>query len=90
MVFLSIDIVLDLLSAMRTSKPLPGWALFLRLFTAVAYLAIFMVYVALGKVFPNRYTYWGLPPGFACPLVYLFLWLIGYVSFRRPCHRCHD
>lgn len=60
---------------------MPGWAALLRLFSAVAYLTIFMVYVGLGKVFPSKYTYWGLPRGFAGPLVYLFLWLIGYVHF---------
>jgi hypothetical protein len=56
----------------------PGWALLLRLFFGMAYLATFMAYVGVGRVFPSGYTYWGLPVGFAGPVVYLFLWLLGY------------
>jgi len=43
----------------------------------VAYLASFMAYVTLGRVFTPGYTYWGMPAGFAVPVVYVFLWLIG-------------
>jgi hypothetical protein len=49
----------------------------LRLFLGVGYLAVFMAYVALGRVFPFGYTYWNLPPSFAGPVIYLFLWLLG-------------
>jgi hypothetical protein len=76
-ILLGMDMILDVFSAAQYKKAWPGWALFLRLFIGVGYITIFMVYVALGRAFPSNYTYWGLPSGFAGPIVYLFLWLIG-------------
>jgi hypothetical protein len=76
-IFLGADVILDVFSAAQFRKPWPGWALFLRLFIGVAYISIFMVYVAIGRAFPVGYTYWYLPTGYATPIVYLFLWLIG-------------
>jgi hypothetical protein len=77
-VLLSIDILVDLFAAVRARHPWLGTAVLLRLILGIGYLAIFMVYVGLGLVFPPNFSYWGIERGYAGPVVYLFLWLIGY------------
>lgn len=74
---LSLDICLDIQSAVRFRKQWLGVLVLLRLTCGIGYLAVFMVYVAMGHVFTAGYTYWGLESGYAGPVVYLFLWLIG-------------
>jgi hypothetical protein len=76
---LGIDVLLDIQSFVSLSQKWPSWALLLRLTCGIGYLTIFMVYVGLGRVFTPGYSYWGIESGFAGPIVYLFLWLIGYV-----------
>lgn len=79
MVLLGVDIILDILSVALLRGLWPGWAILLRLICGVGYLAIFMAYVGLGRVFPFGYTYWKVPEGYGGPIVYLFLWLVGCV-----------
>ncbi|OAA59096.1 hypothetical protein SPI_06298 [Niveomyces insectorum RCEF 264] len=74
---LSFDILLDQYTIWRIACDHPGWALLVRLALGIGYLALFMVYVGMGSVFPRRYAFWGLTPGFSGPVVYLFLWMIG-------------
>jgi len=76
-VFLGLDTLLDVISLVRLNKEWPAWALVLRLLSAVVYIALFMVYVSHGRVFPPDFTFWAMSPGFAGPVVYLFLWLLG-------------
>lgn len=76
-VFLGIDAGFDAFSVAFFRSLWPGWVLLLRLIFGVGYLAIFMAYIGIGRVFPYGYTYWGLDRGYAGPVVYLFLWLIG-------------
>jgi len=76
-VLVALDILLDLAALAHVSRPRRGWPLLLRLLLGIGYLAIFMTYVGLGRVFPWGFSYWGIAPGFAGPVVYLFLWLIG-------------
>ena len=80
MALLGIDIILDVSSVVRLRGMWPSWAVLLRLICGVGYIANFMAYVGLGRVFPFGYTYWGIAEGFCGPIVYLFLWLAGYVS----------
>ena len=74
---LSCDILLDLFSLIRFRRRCPGWMLMLRLIFGIGYLAVFMAYVGLGRVFTPGFTYWGMHPSYAGPVVYLFLWGIG-------------
>src|SRR3569833_421144 len=76
-VLLALDACIDLLSLARVRSHHPGWAVLVRLLLGGGYLAVFMVYVGFGRVFPMAYSYWGMSSGFAGPVVYLFLWLIG-------------
>lgn len=79
MALLGIDIGLDVLSVARPRGVWPAWSVLLRMACGIGYLAIFMAYIGMGRVFPDGYTYWGLSKGFCGPVVYLFLWLVGYV-----------
>ncbi len=76
-VLLSLDGLLDGFAFVCIRVRRPGWALILRLVFGIGYLAVFMAYVGLGRVFPNGYAYWGMAPSFSGPVVYIFLWLIG-------------
>lgn len=76
-VLLGLDAIFDVFSIALFRRSWPGWALLIRLLFGVGYLAIFMAYIAIGRVFTPGYTYWGLDRGYAGPVVYLFLWLIG-------------
>lgn len=77
LVFLGLDTLLDILSLARLYRAWPCWALRLRLANGVAYIALFMGYVGHGRVFPAGFTYWAMTPGYAGPVVYMFLWLLG-------------
>lgn len=77
LVFLGIDTLLDILSLVRLHKPWPAWALLIRLMNGVVYIIMFLIYVAHGRVFPSGFTFWAMAPGFAGPVVYMFLWLLG-------------
>ena len=72
-----VDACVDVVLLCRARHSRPGWALFLRLLLGVGYLAVFVAYAGFGRVFPPGYAYWGLSAGFAGPVVYLFLWLLG-------------
>ena len=80
LVFLGVDTLLDIVSLVRLHKEWAFWALLLRFVTAVVYLTLFVVYAAHGRVFPSGYTFWAMSPTFSGPVVYVFLWLLGYVS----------
>lgn len=54
-----------------------SYALLPRLLLGMGYLSVFMAHVGLQKVFPPGYTYWGLGPDYAGPVVYLYLWALG-------------
>ncbi|KAK3323703.1 hypothetical protein B0T19DRAFT_212079 [Cercophora scortea] len=77
LVLLALDTLLDVACLIRLNRPWPSWALLLRLVLGIGYLAVFMVYVGFGHVFPFGFTYWAMKPGYAGPVVYLFLWLLG-------------
>ena len=79
MVLLGLDIMLDFQSIGRYDKMWKGWALAGRIFVAVGYAAVFTAQVAMGGAFPEEYTYWGLSKEYSAPLVYVFLWVLGYV-----------
>jgi hypothetical protein len=81
-VLLSLDLLLDALCVVRMRKKWFAWALFLRLVLAIGYLAIFMAYIALKRAFPVGFTCWGMATDYSNPVVYLFLWLIGFVSSK--------
>ncbi|KAK3688313.1 hypothetical protein B0T22DRAFT_439867 [Podospora appendiculata] len=66
-----------------------SWALLLRLVLGIGYLAVFMVYVGFGRVFPFGFTYWSMKPGYAGPVVYLFLWLLGVWNLMHTAIRRH-
>lgn len=78
--FLSLDTTLDVISLIRLHTPWSTWALLLRVVCGLSYLALFLAYVARDHVFPPGFTFWAMPPGVAGPLVYGFLWLLGYVT----------
>lgn len=78
-VLLGLDVLLDFQSIGRYDKMWKGWALACRVLVAVGYAAVFAAYVAVGGAFPEGYTYWGLSAEYAAPLVYVFLWVLGYV-----------
>lgn len=78
MVLLGLDILLDFQSIGRYDKMWKGWTLASRVVVAVGYAAIFAAYVAMGSAFTEEYTYWGLSKEYAAPLVYVFLWVLGY------------
>ncbi|KAK3939493.1 hypothetical protein QBC46DRAFT_144754 [Diplogelasinospora grovesii] len=86
---LAIDTALDITSLVRLHKIWPSWALLLRLICGIGYLALFMVYVGMGRVFPYSFTYWSMAPGYAGPVVYLFLWLIGVWNLLHTAIRRH-
>ena len=75
----SLDVFIDLLHTLLICIPWTTFALLPRLLCGMGYLAIFMAHVGLQKVFPPGYTYWGLNSEYAGPVVYLFLWAVGYV-----------
>ncbi len=64
-------------SAAESAAAHPSAVIVARLVLGISYLALFMVYVGMGAVFPHRYVFWGLTRGLAGPVVYLFLWTIG-------------
>lgn len=76
-IFLGLDSILDGVSLLLIRTPWKAWALMLRLAFAMGYLAIFMSYIATRRVFTRAYTYWELDEGYATPVVYLLLWIIG-------------
>jgi hypothetical protein len=89
LVFLGMDTLLDIVSLVRLHKQWTSWALLLRLVSAVVYIILFMVYVAHGRVFPQGYSFWAMSPTIAGPVVYIFLWLLGYVfPFRTLVSVC--
>ncbi|KAK1755850.1 hypothetical protein QBC47DRAFT_198258 [Echria macrotheca] len=88
LVFLGLDTLLDIISLVYLYKPWPAWALVLRLADAIVYISMFMAYIAHGRVFPAGFTFWGMAPGWAGPVVYVFLWLLGvwnltHIALRR-------
>lgn len=90
LIILSFDIILDLATLIQPRQPHSGWSLLLRVIFGIGYLAVFMAYIGLGRVFPGGYSYWGLPSGYAWPIVYLFLWLIGVWNLLNTAlHRHH-
>ena len=52
----------------------------LRLLCGVGYIAIFLVYIGLHGAFPPDFTYWGMDSLHAGPVLYSFLWILGYVQ----------
>lgn len=86
--FLSFDTTLDVISLIRLHTPWPTWALLLRVLCGVSYIALFFAYVARDHVFPPGFTFWAMPPGVAGPLVYGFLWVLGYVTPLVGCVLC--
>ncbi|KAK4188742.1 hypothetical protein QBC35DRAFT_185007 [Podospora australis] len=88
--FLYLDVVLDAIALFRTGKPWSLWMLFLRTTFGLAYLVLFFVYIGFGRAFPEGYAYWGVSPGMAGPLVYIFLWWIGVWNLLHlPISRYH-
>lgn len=61
-----------------------GWALAGRTVIATGYAAVFAAYVATGGAFPEGYVYWGLGVEYAGALVYVLLWVLGYVLSCLP------
>ncbi|KAK3353353.1 hypothetical protein B0T25DRAFT_208855 [Lasiosphaeria hispida] len=86
---LGLDTLLDIVSLIRLQKQWPSWTLLLRLIYGIGYIILFMVYVAHGQVFPSGFTFWGMAPGFAGPVVYLFLWLLGVWNLLHTTLRRH-
>lgn len=84
MVLLGLDILLDFQSIGRYDKMWKGWALAGRVVVAVGYAAVFVAQVAMGGAFPEGYRYWGLTAEYSAPLVYVFLWILGYVFPAVP------
>lgn len=76
-VLLGLDILLDFQSIGRYDKMWKGWTLLLRLTFGVGYTSTFMAYIALGRAFPEEYSYWGLTVQYATPMVYILLWILG-------------
>ncbi|KAK0743641.1 hypothetical protein B0T18DRAFT_392381 [Schizothecium vesticola] len=89
LVFLGLDTTLDVISLIRLHTPWPTWALLLRVLSGLAYLSLFLAYVARDHVFPPGFTFWAMPPGVAGPLVYGFLWLLGVWSLAHVALRRH-
>ncbi|KAK3379201.1 hypothetical protein B0T24DRAFT_147597 [Lasiosphaeria ovina] len=78
LVLLGLDISLDILSLLRLPHTTwPVWALLLRMTFGIGYVTLFLVYIGIGHVFPNTYTFWAIPPDRSGPVIYLFLWLLG-------------
>lgn len=77
--FTTIDLAIDLIHTFLLSLSWSAVALLPRLLLGMGYLAVFMAHVGLQKVFPPGYTYWGLRAEYAGPIVYLFLWALGFV-----------
>ncbi|KLU84679.1 hypothetical protein MAPG_03718 [Magnaporthiopsis poae ATCC 64411] len=68
-IVLSLDALFDLRALALCRTPWPGWALVSRLLLGLAYLAIFMAYIGVGRsVFPFDFSYWGMSPGYGAPL----------------------
>ncbi|KAK1771487.1 hypothetical protein QBC33DRAFT_591853 [Phialemonium atrogriseum] len=85
------DVALDVSAvAARSRGCWPAWALVPRLACGVGYLAVFMAYVGLGRVFPDGYTFWGVEEGFCGPFVYLLLWLIGVWNLLHTALHRHE
>lgn len=78
--FVAVDFCLDIYAVVRLQKKWQGWASMLRLLLSLGYIAQFVVYVGFRKVFPRHYAYWGMNAGYSEPVVYLLLWVIGYVG----------
>lgn len=75
----AVDCGLDLYSVVRARRNWQGWALFFRLLLSLGYLAQFLLYVGFRKVLPRHYAFWGMDATYSEPVVYLLLWIIGYV-----------
>ncbi|KAK0715133.1 hypothetical protein B0H67DRAFT_683442 [Lasiosphaeris hirsuta] len=86
---LGLDTLLDITSLIRLQKQWPSWTLLLRLIYGIGYIILFMIYVAHGQVFPSGFTFWGMASGFAGPVVYLFLWLLGVWNLLHTTLRRH-
>ncbi|KAK4146067.1 uncharacterized protein C8A04DRAFT_26229 [Dichotomopilus funicola] len=87
-VFLFVDVLLDVVTLIRVQKHWLKWGLWLRFTCGIAYFALFLTYVGLGNPFPEGYTYWALPVSAAAPVVYLLLcitglWNILYIPITR-------
>ena len=74
------DVMLDVITAVRAHHAWPTWGLVVRFVCGFAYITLFLIYVGLGDAFPRGYTYWGLPPHLAAPVVYILLCVVAYVS----------
>lgn len=74
---LGADIILDVICLFRAQKPWPTWGLVVRSICGIGYVAVFLVYVGLGRPFPEGYTYWKLSPDLSAPVVYILLCVIG-------------
>lgn len=84
MILLALDTILDFQSIARYDKMWHGWALAARTIIATGYAAVFAAYVATGGAFPEGYVYWGLGVEYAGALVYVLLWVLGYVLLVPP------
>lgn len=89
LVFLGLDISLDVISLIRLHTPSPTWALLLRVLIGAAYIILFLAYVAHDYVFPPGFTFWAMKPGSVSPLVYGFLWLLGVWAMAHAAIRRH-
>ncbi|SPQ20157.1 9a6bcd60-0d52-4b5c-8ab5-f1ecde53fb23 [Thermothielavioides terrestris] len=71
------DVVLDVVTLFRAQRRWPTWVLALRFGIGIAYIVLFLLYVGLGGVFPNGYTYWGVPVDSSATPVYVLLCVEG-------------
>ncbi|CAK7233282.1 hypothetical protein SEUCBS140593_008549 [Sporothrix eucalyptigena] len=77
-ILLVADLGLDAMTFVLLRRPKhPTGVIVSRLVLGLSYIALFMVYVGVGDVFPRHYTFWGLTRAFSGPVVYLFLWMLG-------------
>ncbi|TLS26096.1 hypothetical protein PpBr36_07849 [Pyricularia pennisetigena] len=75
---LSVDVILDLYGLWVCRSHWSRPALAARLVVGGGYIAIFIVYYALGgRVFPSQFTFFRMKGSFAAPFLYLFMWTLG-------------
>jgi hypothetical protein len=75
--FLFTDVILDIIVLFTVQKPWATWGLVLRFGCGITYITHFLLYVGLGGVFPEGYTYWGLTTSSAELVVYILLCVEG-------------
>ncbi|KAK4226726.1 hypothetical protein QBC38DRAFT_455973 [Podospora fimiseda] len=80
-----LDALLDSVILLFMRRPWANWALSLRTFFGIIYLAEFFVYVGFNnKVFKEGYKYWGLPVSGAVPFAYFLIWWLIVWNFLHP------